>query len=61
MENVFLVLWFIVLIAWLAWLIGYPIYKKVKIKYFDWSTYALGLCSLSLALNIVNLFIKMVR
>ena len=63
-QIIFLVLWIISFLAWLIWFIGYPIYKKVKReKVFDENgcLYALGLCMGALAMNLLNLFMKLIK
>lgn len=53
------VLFFIILFIWLAFIIGYPIYKKIiKKETFNWIWYALWTNCIALALNIVNLIIR---
>lgn len=53
------ILFFIIVFAWLAFMIGYPIYKKlIKKEDFNWLVYAIGANGLLLVLNIVNLIIK---
>ena len=53
------ILFFIIAFVWLAFIIGYPIYKKlIKKENFNWFVYAVGANGLALALNIVNLIIK---
>lgn len=43
----------------IGWLIGYPIYRKVKNKpVFYGSNYALVLCCTSLVMNVCNLIIQ---
>ena len=57
---IFYVLFFIITFIFLAFIIGYPIYKKlIKKECMDWLVYALGANALALALNIVNLIIKL--
>lgn len=62
-QIIFSVLWIISFLAWLIWFIGYPIYKKVKKEkvFENGSIYALGLCIGALAMNIFNLFMKIVK
>ena len=40
--TIMLILFMITFVAWLAWFIGYPIYKKIiKKSRFDWCWYAM--------------------
>lgn len=59
---ILLVLWIISFLSFLAWLIGYPIYKKSKgKKVFDGGfTYATGILFGAFAMNILNMFMRIV-
>lgn len=54
------VLFFIIALIWLAFMIGYPIYKKIiKKEEFDWCWYAIWANVIALFMNIVNIVIKL--
>lgn len=43
-----------VIIVWLIWVIGFPIYKKIKKEpVFENNTYALGACLLTLIIDLL--------
>ena len=48
-------------VIWVAWFAGYPIYTKISKRVeFDWNIYSLGLCSVALVMNILNLVAKII-
>lgn len=55
------ILFYTIAIIWACWLIGYPIYNKVKgRKFFDISLwYPLGLSTGALILNVINLIVQL--
>lgn len=57
-----IVLFFIACLFFIGWLIGYPIYRKV-IKEPVWvgSNYAIGTCVIALVINIINLFVQIMK
>ena len=58
---VLIVLFFIAVFAWLVWLIGYPIYKKlIKKNRFDWHIYAMWLNVGAFVVSVINLLHKIV-
>ena len=61
--NFLYILFFVVAIIWLGWLIGYPIYKKVRGEnVFDGSFhYSMGLLVGALVMNIINLITKLIK
>ena len=63
MLHTTLIIFFIItFIAWLVWLIGYPIHKKlIKKDRFDWCWYAIWLNVGALGINVCNLLIKITK
>lgn len=62
MKTFMIILFVIVAVAWLLWLIGFPIYKKCIKKEPLWnSCYALVLCCMALVINLINLCLKFVK
>lgn len=62
MKTFMIILFVIVAVAWLSWLIGFPIYKKCIKKEPLWSScYALVLCCMALVINLINLCLKFVK
>lgn len=59
MKELFMIIWLVLFIAWLLWLVIYPIYSKIKAKCFDWSIYALVMSTLAVIINVFNLIIQM--
>lgn len=61
--NFLYILFFIVAIVWFGWLIGYPIFKKVRGEMvFDGTFhYSIGLLIGALAINIINLITKLIK
>ena len=55
----YILFWAIVL-AFVSFVVGYPIYKKmIKKETFNWLWYALVTNCIALAVNVVNLIIKL--
>jgi hypothetical protein len=53
------VLFFIITFIFLAFTIGYPVYKKlIKKDRINWLEYALGANAIALVLNIINILIQ---
>lgn len=43
-----------IIIVWLIWLIGFPIFRKIKKKpIFEDETYTVGCCLLALIINLL--------
>ena len=54
------VLFFILVFVWLAFMVSYPIYKKlIKKENFDWLWYAFWCNVIALFMNIINLAIRL--
>lgn len=57
-----IILFVIVVVVWLSWLIGFPIYKKCIKKEPLWrSCYALVICCMAVIINLINLCLKLIK
>lgn len=62
MKTLMIILFVIVAVVWLLWLIGFPIYKKCIKKEPVWdSCYTLVLCCMALIINLINLYLKLIK
>lgn len=62
MKTFMTILFVIVVVTWLLWLIGFPIYKKYIEKEPLWgSCYTLVLCCMALVINLINLCLKFIK
>lgn len=62
MKTFMIILFVFIFVVWLLWLIGFPIYKDCIKKESLWcSCYALVLCCMALIINLINLYLKLIK
>ena len=62
MKIFMTILFVIVAVAWLLWLIGFPIYKNcIKKESLCGSCYTLVLGCMALVINLINLCLKFIK
>ena len=59
LHTILFIFFIIIVISWIVWFIGYPIYKKlIKKVRFDWCWYAIWLNVGAFGINVCDLLIK---
>jgi hypothetical protein len=62
MKTFMIILFVFISVVWLLWLIGFPIYKDcIKKEPLCGSCYALVLCCIALIMNLINLYLKLIK
>ena len=62
LYKIFTVCYILTLIECIGWLIGFPIYSKIRHQnVFVGTNYALIMCVLALILNIFNLLLRLLK
>lgn len=61
MKLILLMIFAVGVIAWLVWLIGYPVYKKlIKKTSVDLGWYSMWLSAIALFISIINIMIQII-
>ena len=61
LQNILMTLFYIVTIACVIWLIGYPIFTKIQHASMNWTLYSLVTCIAAVIINIINIVLKIVE
>ena len=59
MYQLCIILWIIIALCWIAWFIGYPIYRKRK--QIKTNLHGYGLCIISVILSVVNIIMLLTQ
>ena len=58
LQNILMTLFYIVTVACVIWLIGYPIFTKIQHASMNWTLYLLVTCIAAVIINIINIVLK---
>ena len=58
LQNILMTLFYIVTVACVIWLIGYPIFTKIQHVSMNWTLYSLVTCIAAVIINVINIVLK---
>ena len=58
LQNILITLFYIVTVACVIWVIGYPIFTKIQHVSMNWTLYSLVTCIAAGVINIINVVLK---